>query len=306
MKRLILSIFISLLLCFPAYAAEGTIAEQPALGAEPASDDEFMVWDTSTGVNKKVDYAYMNPIKNVNIYGGLAAAVAAIGVTETTLLISDSQTVAANLSIPATIQLFIIRGGNISVSVGKILTINGTVLAGAYQIFAGTGTVIYNGSGVEYGVWKSGGNNTIIIDDVVVVPLFEEALIADGTYSGTTTVAVMGATLAFGDLVYLATGDQRWELADADAEATAGDVMLGIVLTGGDDGDTGLVLLEGYIRENDWNFTSYGQAMFVSVTAGDMTQTAPVGAADIVRVIGHAHDNADTIFFDPEGGWVEI
>ena len=59
----------------------------------------------------------------------------------------------------------------------------------------------------------------------------------------------MGATVAFGDLVYLATTDQRWELTDADAEATAGDVMLGIGITGGNDGDTGLILLEGFIRE---------------------------------------------------------
>lgn len=146
--------------------------------------------------------------------------------------------------------------------------------------------------------------DTITLDENDIK--YDENLSADGTYSGTTCVAVMGATLAYGDLVYMATGDQRWELADADAEATAGDVMLGIVITGGNDGDTGLILLHGFIREDDWNFTSFGQALYVHTTDGDMVQTAPSGATDIVRVVGYAHDNADTIYFCPCGLWVEI
>lgn len=135
---------------------------------------------------------------------------------------------------------------------------------------------------------------------------YDEALSASGTYDGKTVDGVMGATVTFGDLVYLATSDQRWELTDADAEATAGDVMLGIVIIGGDDGDTGLLLLEGFIRNDDWNFTSYGQCLFISVTAGDMSQTAVAGDTDIHRVVGYAHDNADTIYFRPDNLWVEL
>ncbi len=134
----------------------------------------------------------------------------------------------------------------------------------------------------------------------------DSLLSADGKYSGITCDGVLGATLAFGDLVYLQTSDQRWELADADAEATSGDVMLAIVLAAGVDGDTGLLLLRGFVREDDWNNTSYGQALFVSTTAGDFTATAPSATGDIVRVIGYAGTTADQIYFSPDNSWLEI
>ena len=141
------------------------------------------------------------------------------------------------------------------------------------------------------------GENDIKLDSL---------LSADGKYSGITRDGVLGATLAYGDLVYLNTTDQRWELADADAEATSGDVDLAIVLAGGDDGDTRLLLIDGYIREDDWNFTSYGQALFISTTAGDMTQTTVSGSGDIVRVVGKAGTTADQILFNPSQTWIEI
>ena len=134
----------------------------------------------------------------------------------------------------------------------------------------------------------------------------DSLLSVDGKYSGITCDGVLGATLAFGDLVYLNTTDQRWELADADAEATGGDVMLAIVLAAGIDGNTRLLLLQGFIREDDWNFTSYGQTLFMSCTAGDMTATAPSTTGDIVRVVGYASTFADQIYFNPSGTWIEI
>ena len=134
----------------------------------------------------------------------------------------------------------------------------------------------------------------------------DSLLSADGKYSGITCDGVLGATLAFGDLVCLNTTDQRWELADADAEATAGDVQLAIVTTSGVDGDTRLLLLQGFIRENGWNFTSYGKSLYVSTTAGDMTQTVVSGTGDIVRVVGYASTFADQIYFNPSGSWIEI
>lgn len=127
------------------------------------------------------------------------------------------------------------------------------------------------------------------------------------TYSGITCDGVLGATLIMGDLVYLNTTDQRWELADADAEATAGNVMLAIVLVDGNDGDTRLLLLQGFVREDTWNFTSYGQALFVGLTAGDMVQdVSAYTAGDIVRVVGYASTFADQIYFNPSGTWLEV
>ena len=145
-----------------------------------------------------------------------------------------------------------------------------------------------------------GGKLTVGENDI----FYDEALSADGTYSGDTFAGVMGDTLAFGDLVYLASADGRWEKTDNGAENTSADVMLAIVITGGNDGDTGLLMSRGFIREDDWNFTTAGKALYVDATAGAMSQTATTTSTEIVRIVGFAHDNADTIYFNPGTAWV--
>lgn len=132
---------------------------------------------------------------------------------------------------------------------------------------------------------------------------FEESLSA-GEYAGITCQGVYGDTLVFGDLIYLNDDDTRWELADADAEVSAGPVILGIALESGGDGDSRLVLLKGFVCLAAWNW-NVGDALFVHTTAGDMTQTAPSGAADIIRIVGWAHDDADTIYFSPSADYFE-
>ncbi len=82
MRKYILAAILSLLLCFPVYGADQKISELTALGAKPASDDELVIYDSSAGSTKKVDYSYLEDIKNVNLYGGLTAAVASVGATE--------------------------------------------------------------------------------------------------------------------------------------------------------------------------------------------------------------------------------
>lgn len=131
----------------------------------------------------------------------------------------------------------------------------------------------------------------------------DETLSADGKYSGITCAGTAGATVVFGDLIYLSISDQRWELADASNESESGDVLLGMCLSSGNDGDAINVLLNGYIREDDWAFTSYGREIYASTTAGDITQTSPSGIGEIIRVIGYSHDDSDTIYFNPNRGY---
>jgi len=170
--RKYISFLIALFLCFqiglatPSYGADQKISELTDLAAKPASDDKLVIYDSSTGSTKRVDYTYLEDIKNVNLYGGLTAAVASFGSTEVTLLITDAQTVTDNLSIPTTMQLFINRGGDLAVSSGKILTINGSILAGAYQIFSGSGTVAFSGNGIAYNNWWATGGSTYTAGDI--------------------------------------------------------------------------------------------------------------------------------------------
>ncbi len=133
----------------------------------------------------------------------------------------------------------------------------------------------------------------------------DAALSATGTYSGFTQAGTAGTTLAFGDLVYLAAADSRWELTDADAEATAGPVRIGIcVLTAAADGDPTVILTYGNVRA-DSNFPtlSIGAPVYVSTTAGDVQTAQPSGTDDVIRVIGYGN-TADELFFCPSPDYI--
>lgn len=135
----------------------------------------------------------------------------------------------------------------------------------------------------------------------------DAALSADGKYSGIVEAGTAGATLAFGDLVYLAVADSRWELTDSDAVATAGPVKIGIcVLAAAGDASATLILLWGKVRADGvFPALTIGAPVYVDVTAGDITVTAPSGSADIVRIIGHAN-TADELFFHPDNTFIEL
>lgn len=135
----------------------------------------------------------------------------------------------------------------------------------------------------------------------------DDALSADGTYSGIVEAGVANSTLLFGRLVYFQTSNSRWEFADADAEATAGPVKLGMVVqAAATTGDPVKVLLFGKIRADAlFPALTVGAPVYVSTTAGGITSTAPTGSADIVRIIGYGN-TADELFFNPESSYLEL
>jgi len=89
---------------------------------------------------------------NANTYASINAAVAAIGATKTTLIVSDAQTLAASLIIPSTLALKVMEGGSITKAAGFTLTVNGPFQAGLYQIFFGfsKGDITFARGTVEY------------------------------------------------------------------------------------------------------------------------------------------------------------
>lgn len=135
--------------------------------------------------------------------------------------------------------------------------------------------------------------------------LMPASLSADGKYFGKVISGTAGAALAFGDLVYFSSADSKWELAKADAEATT-KPLLGIVVVGGNEDATVSIMLWGFIREDDWAWTTVAAPLFIDAsTAGDMTETAPSGASEFVRIIGHVIDS-NTLLFNPENTWMEL
>lgn len=134
----------------------------------------------------------------------------------------------------------------------------------------------------------------------------DAALSADGKYSGIVLPSqTAGAALAFGDLCYLQTSDSRWELVDADAEATCSNLLGMCVLAAAGDGSATTILIFGKVRaDTAFPTMTIGANMFASTTPGDIQTAAPSGAADIIRVVGHAL-TGDELFFNPSQNYYE-
>jgi len=58
------------------------------------------------------------------------------------------------------------------------------------------------------------------------------------------------------------------------------------------------------MRDDTFAFTP-GAQLYVSGTAGEITETAPIGSGDFVQVVGFAL-TADVIFFNPSPDYLEI
>ena len=128
----------------------------------------------------------------------------------------------------------------------------------------------------------------------------------DHRWSGIVITGVAGCTTTFGQVLYLSSVDDRWELAKADAEATSVDVKVAINVTDATSVDGGsIVLLEyGYVRDDSrYNFPDGGKVLYIdAATGGELTATRP--SANVLRIAGCAHDDADTIFFNPDWAWL--
>ena len=169
--------------------------------------------------------------------------------------------------------------------------------------------VKFTATGVE------GSTYAEVLTDIFSVALPENvsiqldpALSADGKYSGITEDGTAGATLAFGDLCYLAVADSRWELAKADVAATSKGKLGICVLAATGDGEATTMLMYGKVRA-DTAFPTFtiGAPVFISAaTAGDVTSTAPTGTTDfVVRIVGEAM-TGDCLFFKPDCSYGEL
>ena len=142
------------------------------------------------------------------------------------------------------------------------------------------------------------GELGIKLDPVIGTNLGYSGIVEDG-------IAGYGDT-AVGELVYLASADGKWEKADADAEATT-KPELAMVLSVVAADATVLLLKYGYIRVDTFSITNDGAPLFAGCTEGAIVELAPSGTGDCVRRIGSVYDaSAHTIFFNPDGIWLEI
>jgi len=124
--------------------------------------------------------------------------------------------------------------------------------------------------------------------------IFTNALGSDHTYSGEIDSQPVGESVVFGDLLYFNWTDKEWKKTDADTAATMPGLRIALETKA--DGETCLMLVKGYCRDDNWNFT--GAMIYTSVTPGAMSSTAPTETGDQVQRVGVAK-SADVLFFDP-------
>ena len=156
----------------------------------------------------------------------------------------------------------------------------------------------WQSGGATFGGDVTLGENGIILD---------HAIGTDLAVSGITTTGTAGSSMVVGDVIVL-SADNAWDPANADSAAAdaLGTGMLGIALTAGSSGAIN-ILLQVFIRVDAvYGFTSAGLPLYLDDTAGDMSQTAPSASGDFVRIVGYAHDDDDTIYFNPDNTWVEV
>ena len=267
---------------------------------------------TSTNVVFSTSPALTTP----NIGAATAASINGLTITSSTgtLTIANGKTLTVSNSGT-------LAGGDafvLAIAAGKTLTVSNSItVAGTDSTVmtfpTTTATIARTDAGQTFTGVQVMTSPTITTANLSGAQLLAEnasialdpSLSADGKYSGTTISGTAGATLAFGDVIYLAAADSRWELTDASAAATAGSVLVGIcVLAAAADGDPTVILLSGNIRA-DAVFPTFtiSAPVYISETAGDVTGTQPVTADAVIRVLGFAL-TADSMYFNPSGDYI--
>ena len=175
---------------------------------------------------------------------------------------------------------------------------------------------------VTWDIYLTGGGsnlvtNNTVIDGLMSLPFsvgdiyrdnigWDESLTADGQYLGELETGTAGAALAFGELCYLAVADSKWELTDANVEASAGPVKLGIcVRAAAEDADT-IMMLRGKVRADAaFPTLTVSAPVHVGTTPGDVQVAAPAGGGDVVRVIGYGN-TANEVYFCPDNSYSTV
>jgi hypothetical protein len=124
------------------------------------------------------------------------------------------------------------------------------------------------------------------------VPLLANA---DHTTTGITAQMLAGGAIAAFDLVCIHSTTQ--EVVEADASAAATSRVIGIAPAAISDTATGTVLLQGFVRDDTWAWTT-GGVLFLSETAGAMTHTAPTTDGAFVQAVGVAL-SPDVVYINP-------
>ena len=124
---------------------------------------------------------------------------------------------------------------------------------------------------------------------------------ADHTYTGLTAQMLAGGSISAFDCVCIHTTTGEVIKTDASAYATAR--AIGIAPAAISDTATGTILLQGFIRDDSWSWTT-GSTLYLSETQGAMTHTPPSTDGAFVNVVGVALE-PDVVYINPSMDVIE-
>lgn len=126
--------------------------------------------------------------------------------------------------------------------------------------------------------------------------------LADHAFSGITSTLTAGENLVIGDVCYRKSDGKMWK-ADASVIATsnATSIALGTISAAA----TGSFGKIGYFRDDSAYNWTVGGLLYLSITAGAISQTAPTATNEVVQILGVAY-SADIIYFEPQLVQIEL
>lgn len=134
--------------------------------------------------------------------------------------------------------------------------------------------------------------------------ILDETLSADEKWSGITTKGTAGATLAVGDVCYLASSG-KWLLNDGilDGTDTGFSKQLGICVLAANDTQATEILLYGKIRSAAFPTFTVGSPVYLDDTAGDLVVAQPSTTNFCIRKVGYAL-TAEDLMFNPSNDFI--
>ena len=137
-------------------------------------------------------------------------------------------------------------------------------------------------------------------------------------YTGSGNPINLGGDKGGGEVVYFGTGSLQpgalyylnssggWASGSAAATGSGHNQLLGIAK--GPNPAANGVLIKGFFDAASYYAGSFikGGPVYVGVTNGHMSGTAPTGSDMYVRVVGYGTDTANVIYFNPDSTYVEL